>query len=107
MTLPFERLGYDMTVWALSLMELNNGHEFTMEARVGVMTALFGFKVDGAPLDHDYGSAVKRMAENLEDIPDFDAFDASVLLARLFDETKGTTFRDIADIRASRLTRNA
>lgn len=96
---PFERLDYNMAIYALNLLDSINGEEFTQDQRVGVMMALF-FPRDKDHVSHDLESAVKCFATELESIPDFDLFDASSLLARLFGRTKERTMDDLFEARS-------
>lgn len=96
---PFDRLDYNMAIYAINLMESINDKPFTQDQGVEVMMSLFG---TGKPTDHDLASAVRYIAANLESIPDFDLFDASSLLARLFGRTKERTMDDLMTARKER-----
>lgn len=98
---PFDRLDYTMTNYALCLIETINDEEFTKDQAVEVMMALFSPR-DADHVSHDLASAVKCIAENLESISDFDLFDASILLARLFGRTKERTMDDLMEARHER-----
>lgn len=99
---PFDRLDYGMAVWALNLMDRCNGHDFTQDQKVGVLVALFYGGSGGATLSassHNCESAVRAIAEGLEKIPGFSLFDASILLAKLFDRPREQTMDSLTEIR--------
>ncbi len=109
------KLTYDEGVKLLRAMETVNGKAFNTGQKVEILLALF-YPNAGAVAEVTYREAVDRLAPALERIPDFetdqgadnfDTFDGSILLTRLYDLPRDTTLNDIVDLRRARLEERA